>query len=140
MLLEQRRRELAAGIPRRALGRDADIQVERPGRMDVGERGSAASSAMTASRRARNSATIAAIAASAGARSLNAASAACCDPAAAFDVVCDWKAVIAAASARGAIAHPIRHPVIAYALATPSTITSRSRFDARSSRLAAGAS
>ena len=44
---------------------------------------------------------------------VRAASAACCETVAGFEVVCDCTAVIAFATATGAIAHPIRQPVMA---------------------------
>ncbi len=93
-----------------------------------------------ASRRFRNSATIACTACSTGAPSVSAASAACCETVAAFEVVCDWNAFIAFARGAGEIVHPIRHPVIAYAFATPFTTTRLSRRVATSSAPGAGAS
>ena len=56
-----------------------------------------------------------------------AANAACWDTVAGFDVVWDWSAPIALAMCRGAIAQPIRHPVMAYAFATPLITINRSR-------------
>ena len=75
---------------------------------------------------------------SASLRIESAASAACWLTVVAFDVVCDCSAVIAAPSFADEIVQPIRHPVIAYALATPFTTTSRSRDGAVSSADAAG--
>ena len=72
--------------------------------------------------------------------SVSAATAACCDTAAAFDVVCDCNAVIDADTARGAIAQPIRHPVIAYDFATPLIRMSRSRSGTSDRTDVAGAS
>src|SRR6185437_10960764 len=96
-------------------------------------RGSVRRIASAASRRRSNCATIAVTAASASSRIESAASAACWLTVAALDVVCDWRAVIAAARLDGEIVQPIRHPVIAYAFATPFTTTSRSRDGATSS-------
>ena len=87
-----------------------------------------------------NSATIARTACSTGSPSVSAASAAYCDTVAAFEVVCDWSAVIAFATAGGEIVQPIRQPVIAYAFATPFTTTRLSRRVATSSAPTAGAS
>ena len=63
----------------------------------------------------------------------SARSAACCDTDDAFDVVCDWNAVIALETATGAMLQPIRQPVIAYALATPLITIRFSRVVATSS-------
>ena len=80
-----------------------------------------------ASRRRRNSATIVAIADRDCSCDESAHNAACCASVLALDVVCDWSAEIERVTVVGAIDQPRRQPVIAYALATPSMTTRRSR-------------
>jgi hypothetical protein len=57
-----------------------------------------------------------------------------------LDVVCDWNAIIAFVTSGGAIVQPIRHPVIAYAFATPLISTRLSREAITSSADVAGRS
>jgi len=89
------------------------------------------------SRRCLNSLTIASIVAR-DVAPVKAARAACCESVAAFDVVCDCRAVMLRVSAAGATDHPMRHPVIANDFATPSTTTSVSRSGATESIDVAG--
>ncbi len=58
---------------------------------------------------------------------VSAASAAAWETLATFEVACDCRLVAALTTSAGPIIQPTRQPVIAYVLATPLTMTTRSR-------------
>src|SRR4029079_17835024 len=85
--------------------------------------GMAASSSCIRRRRPSNAARIVAVD---WREPVRAATAAAWEELETFDVVCDWRFVAAAATSGGAMSHPTRHPVMAYALDTALITTQRS--------------